>query len=104
MTWHWEHWHPHAERVRGVLRFVPGTIFARLTRASSSANSPRQLEPQKGEEVCMSRPPKPLPAGTLAPDFTLHSTPDQAVSLHEFRGQPVILAFYPADWSPVCGD
>ncbi len=47
---------------------------------------------------------KPLPAGTRAPDFTLHSTPDQAVSLSEFGGQPVILAFYPADWSPVCGD
>jgi peroxiredoxin len=42
--------------------------------------------------------------GTLAPDFTLHSTPDQSVSLREFRGRPVILAFYPADWSPVCGD
>jgi len=45
-----------------------------------------------------------LAAGTPAPDFTLHCTPDQAVSLSEFRGQPVILAFYPADWSPVCGD
>ena len=39
-----------------------------------------------------------------APDFRLPSTPDQFVSLHEFRGKPVILAFYPADWSPVCGD
>lgn len=46
----------------------------------------------------------PLPAGTTAPDFTLHSTPDQTVSLSDFRGQPVILAFYPADWSPVCSD
>ena len=45
-----------------------------------------------------------LPAGTAAPDFTLRSTPDQAVSLSDFRGQPVVLAFYPADWSPVCGD
>src|SRR5580693_8288808 len=45
-----------------------------------------------------------LPAGTAAPDFTLHSTPDQSVRLSEFRGHPVILAFYPADWSPVCGD
>jgi peroxiredoxin len=45
-----------------------------------------------------------LPASTPAPDFTLHSTPDQSVSLSEFRGQTVILAFYPADWSPVCGD
>ena len=45
-----------------------------------------------------------LPAGTAAPDFSLKSTPDQTVSLHEFRGQLVVLAFYPADWSPVCGD
>src|SRR5436309_15353780 len=45
-----------------------------------------------------------LPAGTAAPDFTLRSTPDQAVNLSDFRGQPVLLAFYPADWSPVCGD
>jgi peroxiredoxin len=45
-----------------------------------------------------------LPAGTPAPDFTLHVTPDQQLSLKELRGQPVVLAFYPADWSPVCGD
>lgn len=45
-----------------------------------------------------------LPAGATAPDFNLHSTPDQTVRLSEFRGEPVILAFYPADWSPVCGD
>jgi len=45
-----------------------------------------------------------LPAGTAAPDFTLHVTPDQTLSLSELRGRPVILAFYPADWSPVCGD
>jgi peroxiredoxin len=42
--------------------------------------------------------------GTAAPDFTLPSAPDQTVSLRDFRGRPVILAFYPADWSPVCGD
>lgn len=45
-----------------------------------------------------------LEPGTPAPDFTLNSTPDQAVSLGELRGRPVILLFYPADWSPVCGD
>jgi peroxiredoxin len=45
-----------------------------------------------------------LPAGASAPDFKLRSTPDQWVMLSEFRGQPVVLAFYPADWSPVCGD
>lgn len=45
-----------------------------------------------------------LSQGTQAPDFTLHVTPDQMLSLQECRGRPVILAFYPADWSPVCGD
>ena len=45
-----------------------------------------------------------LKAGTPAPEFTLPSTPDQKVSLSEFRGRPVVLVFYPADWSPVCGD
>jgi peroxiredoxin len=45
-----------------------------------------------------------LEPGTPAPDFTLHVTPDQKLSLSELRGRPVILAFYPADWSPVCGD
>src|SRR6266478_5642094 len=45
-----------------------------------------------------------LPAGTLAPDFSLPSTPDQKVSLSELRGKPVALVFYPADWSPVCSD
>jgi len=45
-----------------------------------------------------------LPAGTAAPDFTLKTTPDQTVSLSDFRGRPIVLAFYPADWSPVCGD
>ena len=46
----------------------------------------------------------PLPPGTEAPEFRLPSTPDQIVSLSEFRGQPLILAFYPEDWSPVCSD
>ena len=45
-----------------------------------------------------------LSPGTPAPDFSLHVTPDQKLSLKELRGRLVILAFYPADWSPVCGD
>lgn len=42
--------------------------------------------------------------GTLAPEFSLPSTPDQKISLRELRGRNVVLAFYPADWSPVCSD
>lgn len=45
-----------------------------------------------------------LAIGTEAPGFSLLSTPNQKVSLSEFRGKKVILAFYPADWSPVCSD
>jgi peroxiredoxin len=45
-----------------------------------------------------------LEPGTPAPEFSLHVTADQRLSLAELRGRPVILAFYPADWSPVCGD
>ncbi|MDB5605507.1 MAG: Alkyl hydroperoxide reductase subunit C-like protein [Bradyrhizobium sp.] len=45
-----------------------------------------------------------LAAGTAAPNFSLRVTPDQDLTLSDLRGKPVILAFYPADWSPVCGD
>ncbi|MDY0906722.1 redoxin domain-containing protein [Pedobacter sp. CFBP9032] len=45
-----------------------------------------------------------LEKGTVAPDFELHATPDQKIKLSDFKGKNVILAFYPADWSPVCGD
>ena len=45
-----------------------------------------------------------LPVGQAAPDFRLFCTPDQTLSLGELRGRPVVLVFYPADWSPVCGD
>jgi len=54
------------------------------------------------------RAPAPAPAllspGAAAPNFTLPSGPDTTTSLKEFRGRPVVLVFYPADWSPVCGD
>jgi peroxiredoxin len=45
-----------------------------------------------------------LPAGVAAPGFSLLATPDRRLTLEELRGRPVVLAFYPADWSPVCGD
>ena len=45
-----------------------------------------------------------LPAGAPAPVFSLPAGPGERVSLADFSGRPVVLAFYPADWSPVCGD
>src|SRR6266513_4020104 len=62
----------------------------------------------QAEEIQMTEPASEaatiLPAGTVAPDFALNATPDQVLRLSELRGRPVILVFYPADWSPVCGD
>ena len=56
------------------------------------------------DERAQPRHDKILAPGTRAPDFELKATPDQSVSLADFRGRPLIIAFYPADWSPVCGD
>ena len=49
-------------------------------------------------------PRSALEPGTRAPEFELNTTPDQRVALSAFYGRPVVLVFYPADWSPVCGD
>jgi peroxiredoxin len=47
---------------------------------------------------------RPVPADTPAPDFILPTGPDTELRLSSLRGHPVVLVFYPADWSPVCGD
>ena len=38
--------------------------------------------------------------GTSAPDFLLSSDTDPPRRLTDFRGQPVVIAFYPPDWDP----
>jgi len=73
----------------------PSSITTSLYSMSTPAGDPRS--PSDDHRALL----KP---GSLAPYFTLRSTPDQSISLTDFRGRPVILAFYPADWSPVCGD
>ena len=45
-----------------------------------------------------------LQKGDMAPAFELYATPDQKLNLADLTGKRVILAFYPSDWSPVCGD
>ena len=49
-------------------------------------------------------PDSVLGAGTPAPDFTLPGQAGEPLSLRDFRGKPAVLVFYPAAWSPVCGD
>lgn len=41
-------------------------------------------------------------AGDRAPQFTLQDQDGATVSLDDFRGQPVVLYFYPADDTPGC--
>jgi peroxiredoxin len=57
-----------------------------------------------GNTTAASQHASPIAVGQPAPDFRLQSTPDQHVSLRDFRGRPTVLVFYPADWSPVCTD
>jgi peroxiredoxin Q/BCP len=40
--------------------------------------------------------------GDPAPPFELQGTGERAYRLQDFRGQRVILAFYPGDFTPVC--
>src|ERR1700733_7414777 len=49
-------------------------------------------------------PDQLIAIGTRAPDFTLPAGPDQTFTLSANQGKPLVLVFYPADWSPVCGD
>ena len=42
--------------------------------------------------------------GSPAPDFTLRDQDGKEVSLSDLRGETVVLAFYPLDFSPVCTD
>src|SRR5437899_11640649 len=74
------------------------------TTEPKTATSPKSGQGHPYKEMYSSSRRTALPPGADAPDFTLRSTPDQWLTLSEFRGQPVVLAFYPADWSPVCGD
>ena len=59
----------------------------------------RRAPPMEGESHST-----PLSVGARAPDLSLQDGNGRLVSLHDFRGRPVILVFYPLDWSPSCSD
>lgn len=42
-----------------------------------------------------------LQAGQSAPDFTLTSHADEKITLSDYRGKNVVLAFFPLAWTPV---
>jgi peroxiredoxin len=85
--------------------FANQSPFFMSTTTEAMPSTSTKSEPEHAYKEMYSKSRRSvLPPETEAPDFTLRSTPDQWLSLSEFRGQPVVLAFYPADWSPVCGD
>ena len=93
-------------------------VHAKLDYPGARANRAQPRHPEshfenptvmEGETVMTNNASQPnqskiLSAGTTAPDFELRSSPEKILRLRDLRGHPVILAFYPADWSPVCGD
>src|SRR6185503_7621512 len=75
-----------------------------MKTAVKHEKNPPQGEEEKTRESKARPTSTVLQPGTPAPDFSLQTTPDQTVSLRDFLGRPVVVVFYPADWSPVCGD
>ena len=47
-------------------------------------------------------PTMPLAKGDPAPDFTLPSSDNQPVALSAYRGQPVVVLFFPLAFTGVC--
>jgi peroxiredoxin len=45
-----------------------------------------------------------IEAGAKAPDFSLPDQDANEVSLGDFAGRKLVIAFYPLDFSPVCTD
>lgn len=76
---------------------------ATLTDINAEGASRSQAAPMNAS-ASPERRATALAPGARAPDFRLHATPDQKVARSDFAGRPVVLAFYPADWSPVCSD
>jgi peroxiredoxin len=70
----------------------------------TTKTTPAATQGQAGRYGQEKHDPKVLPPGTPAPAFRLRATPDQWLSLDDFAGRRLIITFYPADWSPVCGD
>lgn len=73
-----------------------------MSNATSTATN--ATEEHYNKMYSEGRPTRVLQPGTKAPEFNLRSTPDQWLRLSDLRGQALIICFYPADWSPVCGD
>jgi hypothetical protein len=80
---------------------VPG---ARALRAGSRYAHPSSSLDWRMDFPCSAARPggHALALGSLAPDFGLRDPSGEVVRLSDYRGRPVVLVFYPLDWSPGC--
>lgn len=69
----------------------------RLHRPSPGVKLGRRLEKNVGVLFMAN-----VTVGQEAPDFTLRDENNQEVTLSSLRGSPVVLVFYPLDFSPIC--
>jgi len=97
--------------VRESLSVLHALVGEAIRLAGAQASSGGDGIPSGGDvaELWRTAPPMRgqrlndgLPVGTPAPDFTLPDAQNRPVSLSDFRGTPVVLVFYPLDWSPGC--
>jgi peroxiredoxin len=73
-------------------------------RKHSTGRAAKPVMTIKPNEAQIASTSSAISQDSAAPNFALKTTPDQVVTLKEFKGRPVVLVFYPADFSPVCGD
>ncbi|MBW3614250.1 MAG: peroxiredoxin [Actinobacteria bacterium] len=76
-----------------------------LSKTSTTCRTCTPTSTSPTRSCSWSRPdvaPPRLSVGDRAPDFTLAGTPGDSYSLGDFRGQTVVLVFYPGDHTPVC--
>jgi peroxiredoxin len=85
----------------------PETLAQRLYGRNPPGPAGPDAESQNPDDIGNAWSHPPVHSGLTsdqAPDFSLPAGPDSMVHLADLRGRPVVLVFYPADWSPVCSD
>ena len=92
---------PSAKPITRAQKIHEDELLDEALEETFPASDPLPVDP--GVEK-VSDAPSIAKTGSPAPDFALKATPDQTVSLDQLKGKPIVLVFYPADWSPVCGD
>lgn len=92
-----------------TLHAITGEILGMLPEAALPTDGDGAVASTDVADLYLSAPPMEgerrndgRAVGTRAPDFTLPDAQRRPVSLSDFRGRPVVLVFYPLDWSPGC--